>query len=59
MKSRAWFYRFPSMVYAAGPLRFEKLVDEQEVRCYVRGLHTIRGLPIKRLPYGFECWPTK
>jgi hypothetical protein len=51
--SKAWYIKFPMDAYALGPVRFEKPVDEKQVREYARAFEGC-----KRLPTGFECWPT-
>jgi hypothetical protein len=51
--SHTWYIKFPTDAYALGPVRFKKAVDEQAVRAYARDFDGC-----KRLPAGFECWPT-
>lgn len=53
-----WYLKFPLDAYALGPVAFDrqkypKPPNEKEVRDYAR---TWEG--VKRLPRGFECWPT-
>lgn len=54
MKSKAWFIKFPLDPYALGPVRFEKPVTEAEAREWTRDWEKVR-----RLPNGFQIWPTK
>jgi len=51
MKSHFWYVKFPKDAYAMGPIRFEKSVNECEVRAWARGIERV-----KRLPSGFQCW---
>jgi hypothetical protein len=51
--SKAWYIKFPADAYALGPVRFETKVDEAQVQAYARKFEGC-----KRLPEGFECWPT-
>ena len=51
--SKAWYIKFPLDAYALGPIRFDHLADEAEVRKYAK---TWAG--VKRLPKHFQCWPT-
>jgi hypothetical protein len=53
MKSKAWYIKFPIDPFALGPVRFEKPVGERAVRKWTREWDHL-----KRLPRGFECWPT-
>ena len=48
-----WYIKFPMDAYALGPVDFGKPVSEKEVRQYARDFEGC-----KRLPIGFECWPT-
>lgn len=52
--SKNWYYKYPGTVYAYGPIRHDNKITESEFRHYVRSM-----IKIKRLPNGFECWPTK
>lgn len=54
MLSQKWYIKFPADAYAMGPVDFGKPVDEAAVRKYARKFDGC-----KRLPRGFECWPTK
>lgn len=53
MKANRWFIKFPLDAYAMGPVDFGKPVGIEAVRKYAREWEGI-----KRLPRGFECWPT-
>ena len=50
---KKWFIMFPKDAYALGPIYFETPVGESEVREYARKFEGVR-----KLPAGFECWPT-
>lgn len=52
-KSTMWYYKFPSAVYANGPVRFSEPKNEREVRAYLREL-----FDVPRLPRDFDVWPT-
>lgn len=54
MKGYAWYYHLPCNPYAYGPMRFDRLVSEREVRERIR---EVWGY--KRLPRGTEVWITK
>lgn len=58
MRAWKWHYRFPLGVYAFGPVHFDrrdydKPPNEKEMRDYMR-----KWEGVKRLPEGFQCWPT-
>ena len=53
MASKLWYIKFPLDAYALGPLRFLDPVEEPEVRKWARKFEGC-----KRLPRGFQCWPT-
>jgi hypothetical protein len=53
MKSKAWYIKFPLDAYALGPVRFMTPVGETAVRKWAREFDGV-----KRLPRGFQCWPT-
>lgn len=52
--SRRWYIKFPRDAYAMGPVEFDRPVSEEHVRAYAREFDGC-----KRLPVGFECWPTR
>ena len=52
MKAKHWYIKFPLDAYALGPVHFEKLVNQSEVRRWARDWDHL-----KRLPIGFSCWP--
>ena len=60
-KARAWFVKFPSAVYANGPVRFDSAITAQEFRAWVREWLSgpIAGQQVKRLSVGTQVWPTK
>jgi hypothetical protein len=51
--SKAWYIKFPGDAYALGPIRFNHEANETEVREYAK-----EWAGVKRLPKGFQCWPT-
>jgi hypothetical protein len=58
MRSWKWFIKFPADAYALGPVYFDpdkysEAPNEKDVREYAR-----QWEGVKRLPRGFECWPT-
>jgi len=58
MKGWKWYLKFPKDAYALGPVHFDygeycKAPNEKEVRKYAR-----QWEGVKRLPEGFQCWPT-
>jgi len=58
MAAQKWYVKFPADAYAIGPVEIVvdagKKVTESKVREWARNWENI-----KRLPRGFECWPTK
>ncbi len=57
-----WYYLFPGMGQAMGPIPLEKPGTIRDARCWAREWFnkTLRdsGKPeVKRLPRGFRCWP--
>lgn len=52
-KALRWHYHAPGMVYAVD-FRFQRPVDEAEVRRYVR-----EYLGLRRLPTGSAVWPAR
>jgi len=55
VRCKKWYIKFPMDAYALGPVEFKKPVDEREVRRFAREYEG----NIKRLPRGFQCWPTR
>lgn len=53
MKAKAWYGKFPLDAYALGPARFDEPISERQARSWWR-----RWEGCKRLPRGFQCWPT-
>ena len=53
MKSKRWYIKWPGDVYAQGPVNLQTALNEKDLREYIRYIHNL-----KRLPRGFECWPT-
>jgi len=51
--SKKWYIMFPQDSGALGPIEFEKPVGERVVREWTRNWEGVR-----RLPNGFQCWPT-
>ena len=52
MKRKAWYVKFPADVYALGPMRFSKPVDEREAREQARQIDGVT-----RLQQGTQVWP--
>ena len=52
-RHKAWYIRYPGDFYALGPIRFPRIVNERDVRDYMRNCDKVA-----RLPRGFETWPT-
>ena len=53
-KASAWYIMYPQDPYALGPIRFDKPVNEREIRKFVRETYEENK---QRLPKGFSCWP--
>ena len=58
MRSWKWYIHFPLDAYALGPVYFDrydydKAPNEKDVKAWAREWEGV-----KKLPAGFECWPT-
>ena len=58
-RAKLWYIRYPGDSYPLGPLYFKKMVTKDEVKRHaLKFTNWWNGTQLKRLPSGFECWPT-